>query len=379
MHEKRGDVHDERYARQRLIGGWNQERLAAASVLVAGVGALGNEVVKNLALAGVGHLLLLDMDRVERSNLSRTLLFDERDIDSPKVVAAARAVARLNPTVQVTPLDGDLRVVLGLGRLHRCTLALGCLDNQGTRSLLSRMCMLAQVPLLDSGMWAWGGEVRAFLTHDDPCFDCTLAEAERTDLWVRFSCSGFRAAEDAPPEPTTISTTAIVAGLLAQEAVRVLSGPPPDNGRVLVYNGLSNKLHQTTLLHDPACPNHTPLEWTRVQHIATPAARLTAREVLNLAVAQTDAPPILHLGRDLVIAFDCPVCGAHEEVGHLQRLLDEATRRCPRCGTPRTPQITSSVAQTDAWADWTLARLGVPDGEVISVSVGETLYLYEVE
>src|SRR5690348_14656367 len=70
----------DRYARQQLIEWWNQERLRNARVLVAGVGALGNEVLKNLALVGVGHLLLIDFDRVEYSNLSRTVLFRENDV-----------------------------------------------------------------------------------------------------------------------------------------------------------------------------------------------------------------------------------------------------------------------------------------------------------
>ncbi len=172
---------NDRYTRHRLISGWSQERLAAATVLVVGAGALGNEVLKNLALIGVGHLLIVDMDRVEILNLSRTVLFDETVIGEPKAQAAVRAIKRLNPAIRSTALNGDLRFALGLGRLHRCTLALGCLDNQGARSVLSRKCILARVPLLDAGMWAFGGEVRALLTVKDPCFDCTLTPAERTE------------------------------------------------------------------------------------------------------------------------------------------------------------------------------------------------------
>jgi glutamyl-tRNA reductase len=66
---------DDRYARQRLIPSWQQESLKQATVLVGGAGALGNEVIKNLALLGIGRLIILDRDTIEVSNLSRTVLF----------------------------------------------------------------------------------------------------------------------------------------------------------------------------------------------------------------------------------------------------------------------------------------------------------------
>ena len=81
---------DDRYGRLRLISWWRQERLAAASVLVVGAGALGNEVVKNLALLGVGTTYLIDLDVVEASNLSRSVLFRSEDAGQPKAEVAAR-------------------------------------------------------------------------------------------------------------------------------------------------------------------------------------------------------------------------------------------------------------------------------------------------
>src|SRR5439155_1409068 len=78
-----------RVARFKLIGWWDQNRLAAARVLVIGAGALGNEIIKNLALLGVGHVLIADMDRVENSNLSRSVLYREHDNGALKATTAA--------------------------------------------------------------------------------------------------------------------------------------------------------------------------------------------------------------------------------------------------------------------------------------------------
>ena len=368
---------DGRYHRQQLIPGWDQDRLAAATVLVAGAGALGNEVLKNLALLGVGYLVIIDLDLVERSNLSRTLLFHEADLGTPKAVAAAQAIRQLNPAITVTALHGDLRFTLGLGRLHACTLALGCLDNQGARSFLSRMCLLAGVPLLDAAMWAFGGEVRAFLTAAGPCFDCTLSPDERSDLGLRYSCSsGFRSSEDLPPLPTTITTTAVVGGLLAQEALRLLLGQPVESGSALVYTGQAGRLHRAALSRDSTCPNHTPLDWRHIADLPGPIETLTAAALLVHAGADLPGTPILDLGRDLLIHFACPTCGRLAPVERAQGLVAATEAICPHCAAMREALVVAEVQGGEPWAGWTLARLGVQPGDLISVRAETQVRLY---
>ena len=72
---------DDRYARLRLIAWWDQDKLAASRVMVVGAGALGNEVLKNLALLGIGTVYLVDFDRIEQSNLTRSVLFRPATVD----------------------------------------------------------------------------------------------------------------------------------------------------------------------------------------------------------------------------------------------------------------------------------------------------------
>lgn len=367
---------DTRFARQALIPGWDQARLAAATVLVAGAGALGNEVLKNLALLGVGALVVVDLDRVERSNLSRTLLFEESDVGAPKATAAARPLARLSPALRVTAIEGDLRFALGLGRLRACALALGCLDSQGARAYLSRMCQLAGTPLLDGAMWALGGEVRSFLTAEGPCFSCTLTPAERSELWLRYSCSGgFQLAGAEPPAPTTITTTAVVGGLLAQEAARFLLGQPLENGTALVYNGQAGRLHRASLGRDPSCPAHTPLDWSRVEVLDAGPEALTAGAILERAGRQLGAAPTLDLGRDLLVELACPACGRVEPVGRPQGLVPGEAARCPACGAEREALVTSTVSPGDPWEGWSLGRLGVVAGDVLSARAGDQILL----
>src|SRR5687767_16029219 len=89
----------DRFDRFRLIQWWDQGKLARAKVLVVGAGALGNEIIKNLALLGAGNVLIADLDRVENSNLSRSALYRARDNGKFKAETAAAAARDLYPQI----------------------------------------------------------------------------------------------------------------------------------------------------------------------------------------------------------------------------------------------------------------------------------------
>src|SRR5512145_2087818 len=99
---------DDRYSRLRLIACWDQQKLRRASVLVVGAGALGNEVLKNLTLVGIGRIVVIDMDEIEDSNLTRSVLFRARDRGKSKAIAAAEACREINPDTTITPIHGNV-------------------------------------------------------------------------------------------------------------------------------------------------------------------------------------------------------------------------------------------------------------------------------
>jgi tRNA A37 threonylcarbamoyladenosine dehydratase len=105
----------DRFHRFSLIGWWDQNKLANAKALVVGAGALGNEIVKNLALLGFGHVLILDMDRVENSNLSRSVLYRAADNGSPKSEVAARSARDIYLGMTVHHLVGNVIHDVGMG------------------------------------------------------------------------------------------------------------------------------------------------------------------------------------------------------------------------------------------------------------------------
>lgn len=389
-------MQDDRYSRQQLIEWWDQSRLKNASVLVLGVGALGNELLKNLALLGVGKLVLVDSDRVERSNLSRTVLFGELDIGQPKTEVARRSLLTINPSINVQTIEGDVFYHLGLGYYRHSQLVIGCLDNLAARSQVGLSCTLAGIPYLDGGMWSIGGEVRWFASGDGPCFDCTMTTSDRDRTGERRSCSGFRQ-EDwnrVGQVPTVASTASIVGGLMAQEAVKQLCGYPVTMGRAIVYNGQIPSMHRTELTRDPECASsHIP--YTKVIELPWRADNSTPQQLISLAQEKTQPKNgdgmssqdlfqgdsdnwIIELGRDFLVAFECSQCGQRQNVDKLMALISENERVCPKCDSLRNAQVVRSVESNSIYADRSFADLGVPPGEVLAIHTSFGLEFYEL-
>ena len=380
----------DRYARQRLIEWWDQDRLRAARVLVAGAGALGNEVLKNLTLLGVGRIVVIDFDEIEESNLSRTVLFTPADVGRPKVTAAVEACARINPEIEVQGIRGDVRHDVGLGYFRHSGLVIGCLDNLAARSHVGQACVLAGVPYLDGGMWPLGGEVRWFTPGDGPCFDCLLSDDDRRRQDERYSCSGLRNVEpeDTPPVPTVATTASVIGGLLGQEAAKWLCGHPVLEGRAIVFDGGQLRMHRAQLTRNPACPsNHRAYQ--DVRELPLRAADTTPRQLL--ARVRTDLPTrdgsavrddgpelILELGRDWLMAFDCPGCGRRQEVRRLLATVLASERICRHCGGVRHAQVVWTLEKKSPWLDLQLSDLGVPPGEILAVRAADKLGLYEL-
>ncbi|MEO3855567.1 ThiF family adenylyltransferase [Acrocarpospora sp. B8E8] len=345
------------YDRQRLIPGWDQDRLAAATVVVAGVGAVGNEIAKNLALAGVGRLILCDPDTVSVTNLSRTVLFTPDDLHGAKAEAAAESLRRLVPTLQVEPRIAPLISGVGLGELADATLVVGAVDTIRARMQLLGRCALVGAALIDSGTQPWGGEVRFRPPQpDEPCYACTLTEHQRSHSDLPWSCLEPR---DTGPEPASIAAAALVGAWATTAALEFLMGRPPA-WRLLSVE-LSGRTGPVQIRRDPSCPYHHP--WTDPPSPLESSAETTVAELLT-EFAPEDEP---ETWTDFPLPLFCRVCGLYPQLADRHDGVTDRdhVRLCARCGA--LLRSVTSVRLRDAVPDLRLRELGVAPEEILPV------------
>src|SRR5664280_516584 len=168
---------DERYSRQSrfwAIGPAGQERIRAGHVVVVGCGALGSADISLLARAGVGRITVVDRDFVELSNLQRQLLFEEADAVAgvPKPIAAARAVARINSSVEVRPFVADVTAANVEGFVAGADVVLDGTDNFETRYLINDACVKLGVPWIYGGAVGSTGMSLTVIPGDTACLRC---------------------------------------------------------------------------------------------------------------------------------------------------------------------------------------------------------------
>ncbi|TCO52880.1 HesA/MoeB/ThiF family protein [Actinocrispum wychmicini] len=247
----------ERYDRHTLIPDWSQQALTDASAVIIGVGAVGSEVARLLAQAGVGRLLVCDPDSVAESNLSRGTGYGPDDVGRPKATVVADALQAREPKLAVTARVADFRHGVGLAELRSADLVLSCLDSVTDRIALASRCNLVEAGMLDAGTHPWGGEVRYHPTGGT-CFACGVPAGERALSAWHVACAD-------PPRLAGASApvSALTAAWQATLAVRILFGLPVDAGAVRL-DPLTGESRPVLLRRDPECPCHRRLDPDRI-------------------------------------------------------------------------------------------------------------------
>lgn len=361
----------DRYSRLRLIAWWDQSRLRDAKVLVVGAGAIGNEVLKNLALVGVGQIFVVDMDVVENSNLARSVLFRPGDRGKSKALAAAEAIGDLNADVRVTPIHGNVMTDVGLGLFRDVDVVIGALDNREARLWVNRSVWKVGRPWIDGGIQEINGVVKVFVPPDGACYECGMTENDYRLINLRYSCPLLRREDlQAGKVPTAPTIASLIGGLEVQEALKLLHGLPVSAGQALVWNGIANTFYKTAFQRREDCLSHETYPEPLELPLSTAAA--TADELLRLAGdhMQTDGQLRLALDRDLVVALDCE-CGNSRRIMRPQPLVPAAEAACPKCGRPARPRLEHSIFQGTQLAAERLADLGIPPYDIVRVAAGE--------
>jgi len=230
-----------RYGRQILYTGFGeegQERLKQSHVVVAGLGGLGCSAALYLTCAGIGHITLVDCDRVEPSNLNRQVLHYEQDIGERKVFSAARKLAQLNSSVEVTPVFKKVTERNARGLIKGASLVVDGMDNFRARFILNKACVSEGIPFIHGGVHGLFGEVTTILPRRTPCLACIFPELpQRRGAFPVFGV-----------------TPALVAVLQATEAIKLLAGfGRLLTGKMLYFNGETMEFTLCNLVRNPNC------------------------------------------------------------------------------------------------------------------------------
>ena len=249
-----------------LLSWYQMDVVKNAKVLVVGAGALGNEVIKNLALFGVGNIYIVDFDTIEYSNLTRSVLFREEDADKGyfKAEVACRKAREINPNINIQCICGKLNTDVGLGLYRKMDVVIGCLDSRLARLQLNRLCMRADVPWVEGGMENLTGNVRIFKQGEN-CYECGLTENAKQNIFQQLSCAGVaHRYEKQGRIPTTPVIASIIGAVEVQEAMKLIHKDEVQSGvfstllgKWFHYEGMHNhvSVYDSVAFFDD-CPSH---------------------------------------------------------------------------------------------------------------------------
>jgi adenylyltransferase/sulfurtransferase len=360
-----------------FISWWEREKVQEAKVMIVGAGALGNEVAKNLALMGVGHLLILDFDVIEAANLSRSVLFRERDNARPKAEVAAARLRELNPDIQIQYLNSDVRTQVGLGMFRRMDAVISCLDNREARLAVNRFCYALNKPWVDGAIHEFLGLLRVFIPGDGACFECTLTEQARREISLRYSCPLMARANILLGKvPTTPTIASIIGAMQAQEALKLIHGFPVDAGKVVHFNGMTNQMHTTSYVRRDDCESHW--NYGDIIELDKRAEDTTLMELLQIARGDLGSDAVLELDQELVLSLECRGCETSEVVMQPLSEVSFDAAHCPSCGHVRQVEMTHVIVGDEPFLHRTLANLGIPALHILRAHNGEIYRFYEL-
>jgi molybdopterin/thiamine biosynthesis adenylyltransferase len=230
-----------RYDRQIIMRGFGeagQRKLKGTKVFVAGCGGLGSPIAYYLAAAGFGSLVLVDMDVVDLSNLNRQILHWDENIGELKAKSAYGKLARLNPEIELVPLDMEITDNNVYELTEGCDIIVDAMDNFPARYMLNRAALRHNIPFVHASIWGMEGRVTTFVPGKTPCLECIFPKAPPKEKF-----------------PVLGATAGVLGAIQVTEAVKVILGiGEPLLNRLLMYDGEYMQFHEIKIDKNPGCP-----------------------------------------------------------------------------------------------------------------------------
>ena len=350
----------DRYLRHSLIDWFSQDEVHAARVAVIGAGAVGNEVVKNLVLLGVGAMDVYDFDRVERHNLTRSIFLRESDVGASKAEAVVARAGEVDPAVELRAVEGDFWRTLRLSALARYRAVVCCVDNFEARLRVNQMCLIAGVDLVNTAIDSRFVTVETFRFSGDTipaCYECHLPHSAYQRIAERYSCGWLRKTAHAERKIPTTTITASIAGALAASAALRLGDAYDHAARRIFLDTLGGASTVTTLDRQAECAGcgmfaRRPRVIAAGNDWARRLSEATGSDAVSAGLA-------LRLSDPLITAYECASCGDRcggaVYVDRRAAEFDDRITLCAACGR-RAARVQICDELT---ADELVARFGI--------------------
>ncbi|XP_055379748.1 SUMO-activating enzyme subunit 2 [Condylostylus longicornis] len=158
-----------------------QKKISESKILVVGAGGIGCEILKNLVLSGFQDIEIIDLDTIDVSNLNRQFLFHKEHVGKSKAEVAKESALKFNPNVNIKSYHDSITTAnYGINFFKNFDLVLNALDNLQARNHVNRMCLNADVPLIESGTAGYNGQVELIKKGLTQCYECTPKPTQKT-------------------------------------------------------------------------------------------------------------------------------------------------------------------------------------------------------
>ena len=233
---------DARHRALPQLGEQGQQRIAASTALVVGVGGLGCAAATYLASAGTGHLLLCDFDTVDATNLGRQTLFRPDDVGKPKAPVATRRLLQQNPGIRITAIGDRLSDAALAEAIGQVDIVLDGTDNFATRFQVSDACVAASVCLVSGAAIRFEGQHAVFGPDYDtsPCYRCLYSDADESFL----DCAG---------NGVLASVPGVMGTMMASSALMRLAGIDTPTGVLTLFDAIGGGIRSVNISKRDGC------------------------------------------------------------------------------------------------------------------------------
>jgi len=372
------DFEEDRYSRLRLIPWWDQEKIQNAKIMVVGAGALGNELVKNLTLLGIGNILIFDIDSIENSNLTRSVLFRRSDVGRFKAEIAAERAMAINPDVNAVGIVANIIDDVGLGVFRRMDVVLGGLDNREARLAINQSCYKVNKPWIDGAIEVLNGFARVFIPGHGACYECTMTDMDWQLINKRKSCALLTHEQMAEGKiPTTPTSSSVIAGIQVQELLKILHKErdlPTLAGKGFVFNGLTHDSYVVEYQEKPDCMSHDTYDEIIEKNWSV--KDITLKVLLLEIQAEMGETAVIDFDRDIATYGHCN-CGEHISLFMPVHKLRGNMLTCPKCGQQMSFDSIHSINGSEDFLNMTPEQIGIPPLHIICGRVGMNCKFYE--